>query len=85
MKTNAELTAINPSEYVVAIANVIQGSISGRVAGPELIEWVKNNIDKVSKCGWNNYNCKGGEVRFDSRKEADFDALLDIVQPLKLA
>lgn len=84
MKTNAELTVVNPSENVVAIANCIEGNISGSDAGPELIEWVKNNINKVSECGWNNYNCKAGDVRFDSRKEDEFDALLDIVQPLKL-
>lgn len=80
METNAQLTAVNPSENIVNIANYIQENISGRKAGVELIEWVKNNLDKVSDLGWNTYN----GFSIDRKKEDQFDALLDIIVPLKL-
>lgn len=80
METNAQLTAANPSENIVNIANYIQENISGRKAGVELIEWVKNNLDKVSDLGWNTYN----GFSIDRKKEDQFDALLDIIVPLKL-
>lgn len=84
MKTNAELSRVEISENIQAIANCIQDAISGRPAGPQLIEWCRNNQDKLAEVGFHNYNCVAGVVTFDQRKEDEFDAILDIIQPLKL-
>ena len=84
MKRNQEIHKVNVAENIVAVANCIRQNISGSNAGTQLIEWCENNVDKLQDCGFNNYNCKQGEVIFDTRLEDEFDAILDIVQPLKL-
>jgi hypothetical protein len=81
---NQEICKVQVSENIQAIANCIKENISGGKAGTELIQWCENNQDKLQSCGFHNYNCLSGQVDFDNQLEDDFDALLDIVQPLRL-
>ena len=81
---NQEICKVNVSENITAIANCIRENINGSNAGAELVKWCEENQDKLQNSGFHNYNCKAGEVTFDSLLESNFDSLLDIVQPLKL-
>lgn len=86
MTRNQEICKVTVSENIVSIANCIRQNWTGSDAriGGTLIQWCEENQDKLESVGFHNYNCRKGEVTFDSRLEDNFDSLLETVQSLKL-